>query len=78
MEHLEICGWRPLSRMDLGVVMRGQILADKRADGRAGRWLAAWNTRGVPTRLTAGWTNRLFVACAGAWRGYFPLASDLL
>ena len=64
--------------MDLGVVMRGQILADKRADGRAGRRLATWNTRRAPMRLTAGWTNRLFVACAGAWRGYFPLSGDVL
>ena len=64
--------------MDLGVAMRGEILADKRADGRAGRRVATWNTRRVPTRLTAGWTNRLFVACAGAWRGYFPLSGDVL
>jgi hypothetical protein len=64
--------------MDLGVVMRGEILADKRADGRAGRGLATWNTRRVPTRLTAGWTNRLFVACAGSWRGSFPLSGDML
>ena len=52
--------------MDLGVVMRGEILADKRADGRAGRRLATWNTR------------RLFVACAGSWRGYFPLSGDVV
>jgi hypothetical protein len=64
--------------MDLGVAMRGEILDDKMADGRAGRRLATWNTRGVPTRLTPGWTNRLFVACDGWWRGYFPLAGDLL
>ena len=64
--------------MDLGIVMRGEVLHDKRADGRAGCRLATWNTRRVPTRLTAGWTNRLLVACAGAWRGYFPLAGDVL
>jgi hypothetical protein len=64
--------------MDLGVVMRGEILADKRADGRAGRRLATWNTRRLPTRLTEGWTNRLFVACAGSWRGYFLLSGDVL
>ena len=64
--------------MDLGVVMRGEILADKRAAGRAGRRLATWNTRRVPMRLTEGWTNRLFVACAGSWRGYFPLSGDVV
>jgi hypothetical protein len=64
--------------MDLGVVMRGEILADKRADGRGGRRLATWNTRRLPTRLTEGWTNRLFVACVGAWRGYFPLSGDVV
>ncbi|MBI2215906.1 MAG: hypothetical protein HYU51_01290 [Candidatus Rokubacteria bacterium] len=64
--------------MDLGIVMRGEVLQDKRADGRAGRAVATWNTRRVPTRLTAGWTNRLFVASAGAWRGYFPLSGDVL
>jgi hypothetical protein len=55
--------------MDLGVVMRGEILADKLADGRAGRRLATWNTRRVPMRLTP---------CDGWWRGYFPLAGDML
>jgi hypothetical protein len=58
--------------------MRGEVLQDKRADGRAGRAVATWNTRRVPTRLTAGWTNRLFVASAGSWRGYFPLSGDVL
>jgi hypothetical protein len=64
--------------MDLGVAMRGEILADKQADGRGGRRLATWNTRRPPTRLTDGWTNRLFVACAGRWRGYFLLSGDVL
>jgi hypothetical protein len=64
--------------MDLGIVMRGEVLHDKRADGRAGRAVATWNTRRLPTRLTPGWTNRLFVACAGWWRGYFPLSGDVL
>lgn len=64
--------------MDLGIVMRGEVLQDKRADGRAGRAVATWNTRRLPTRLTPGWTNRLFVACAGSWRGYFPLSGDVL
>jgi hypothetical protein len=58
--------------------MRGEVLHDKRADGRAGRAVATWNTRRLPTRLTPGWTNRLFVACGGWWRGYFPLSGDVL
>jgi hypothetical protein len=65
--------------MDLGVVMSREVLADKLAEGRTGRHgVATWNTRRVPQRLTPGWTNRLFVACAGWWRGYFPLAGDVL
>lgn len=64
--------------MDLGIVMRGEVLQDKRADGQAGRPVATWNTRRLPTRLTPAWTNRLFVACAGWWRGYFPLSGDIL
>ena len=63
--------------MDLGIVMRGEVLQDKREEGRAGRAVATWNTRRLPTRLTPGWTNRLFVARAGWWRGSFPLSGDL-
>ena len=63
--------------MDLAVVMRQDVLADKLEDGQArGRAVATWNTRRVPTRLTPGWTNRLFVASQGRWRGYFPLSGD--
>lgn len=64
--------------MDLGVVMRREVLADKREAGRTGqRRVATWNTRRVPKRLTPGWTNRLFVACGGWWRGSFPLAGEV-
>jgi hypothetical protein len=63
--------------MDLGIVMRGEVLQDKRQEGRAGRAVATWNTRRLPTRLTPGWTNRLFVASAGCWRGSFPLSGDV-
>jgi len=64
--------------MDLGVVMGREVLADKLDEGRASRRaVATWNTRRVPTRLTPGWTNRLFVACGGWWRGAFPLAGDV-
>ncbi len=64
--------------MDLAVVMPHDVLADKLEDGRVhGRAVATWNTRRVPTRLTPGWTNRLFVASQGRWRGYFPLSGDV-
>jgi hypothetical protein len=63
--------------VDLGIVMRGEVLHDKCADEGAGRAVATWNTRRLPTRLTPGWTNRLFVACSGWWRGYFPLSGDI-
>jgi len=51
--------------MDLGLAMRGEILADKLADGRAGRRLATWNTRRVPMRLSPGWIGCLWRATAG-------------
>ena len=65
--------------MDLAVVMRPEVLADKLEDGRGrGRGVLTWNTRRVPTCLTPGWTNRLFVASQGRWRGYFPLSGDVV
>ena len=64
--------------MDLGVMMSREGLADKLEAGRGGRHqVATWNTRRVPRRLTPGWTNRLFVACGGWWRGSFPLAGEV-
>jgi len=64
--------------MDLGVAMSGEVLEDKLEDGsERGRTVATWNTRRLPKRLTPGWTNRLIVACDGAWRGFFPLSGDV-
>jgi hypothetical protein len=64
--------------MDLAVVMRHEVLADKLEDGCVrGRAVATWNTRRLPTRLTPGWTNRLFVAAHGRWRGHFWLSGDV-
>jgi hypothetical protein len=64
--------------MNLGIVMRGEVLQDKLDEGRVrGRAVATWNTRRLPTRLTPGWTNRLYVACRGSWRGSFPLSGDV-
>lgn len=65
--------------MDLAVVMRAEVLEDKLEDAEErGRREATWNTRRLPTRLTPGWTNRLWVACGGTWRGYFPLSGEVL
>lgn len=65
--------------MNLAIVMRREVLADKLEDGHGRRRaVATWNTRRVPKRLTPGWTNRLFVAAQGRWRGYFPLSGDVL
>lgn len=59
--------------------MRPEVLADKIEDGRLhGRKVATWNTRRLPKRLTPGWSNRLYVASQGKWRGYFPLCGDIL
>jgi hypothetical protein len=65
--------------MNLAIVMPGEVLQDKLEEGRGRRRaMATWNTRRLPTRLTPGWTNRLFVASQGRWRGYFPLSGDVL
>jgi hypothetical protein len=64
--------------MNLGLAMRWDVLQDKLDEGRVRqRGVATWNTRRLPTRLTPGWTNRLYVACRGTWRGSFPLSGDV-
>lgn len=65
--------------MDVGVTMSAEVLEDKlehAEDGRSPQ--ATWNTRKLPTQLEPGWKNRLFVACGGRWRGYFPLSGKVL
>lgn len=65
--------------MDLGVTMSADVLEDKldcAHDGKNPE--TVWNTKRVPTRLEPGWNNRLFVACGGFWRGYFPLSGEVL
>lgn len=37
-----------------------------------------WNLTRWPSRLSEPGPHRLFVASAGAWRGYFALASEAL
>ena len=64
--------------MDLGVTMSAAVLEDKIAEARERRHkVATWNTRRLPTRLTPGWTNRLFVARGAVWCGYFKLSGEV-
>ena len=64
--------------MDLGVTMSAEVLEYKLEEAtERRRRVATWNTRRLPKRLTPGWTNRLFVACGGFWRGYFALSDDV-
>jgi hypothetical protein len=37
-----------------------------------------WNLNRLPTKLDKVGPNFLFVAVAGAWRGFFTLAADIL
>lgn len=63
---------------DLGVAMSPEVLEHKLEEAGDGRGpLATWITRRLP-RLDEGWSNRLFVAAGGLWRGYFPLSGDIL
>lgn len=65
--------------MDLGVLMSSEVFEDKLECARDGKSPeATWNTKRLPKGLTPGWTNRLFVAVGGAWRGYFPLSGEVL
>lgn len=65
--------------MDIGVVMSPGVLEHKLEcahDGKSPE--VTWNTRRLPKGLTPGWTNRLFVAVGGRWRGYFALSGEVL
>jgi hypothetical protein len=65
--------------LDIGVWMSAGVLEHKiecAEDGKSPE--VTWNTRRVPKDLEPGWTNRLFVACEGSWRGYFPLSGDVM
>ena len=56
-----------------------EVFEEKLEEGEDRRRdMATWNTRRLPTRLTPGWTNRLYVASAGVWQGYFELSGDVL
>jgi hypothetical protein len=66
--------------MDIGVWMSRTVLAHKLEcahDGRSPE--ATWNVRKLPEGFgSSPGPHRLFVACEGAWRGYFKLADDVL
>lgn len=65
--------------MDVGVAMSPEVLEEKLEyahDGKGSE--GTWNTRRLPKSLEPGWKNRLFVACRGAWRGWFPLSGEVL
>jgi hypothetical protein len=57
--------------------MNPGVLEHKLEEGEEGRE-SVWNTRKLPKLLVPGWKNRLFVACGGRWRGWFPLSGELL
>ena len=63
---------------DIGVWMRPEVLAHKRAARQGPRPIEAWNMGRWPTRLSRPGPHRLFVASHGAWRGYFRLCDDAL
>ena len=63
---------------DIGVWMRSEVLAHKRAARHGSSPIEAWNMGRWPTRLSQPGPHRLFVASNGAWRGYFRLCDDAL
>lgn len=65
--------------MDIGISMSPEVFEDKLDHARDGKSPeATWNTKRLPKGLAPGWTNSLFVAVGGAWRGYFPLSGGVL
>ena len=63
---------------DIGVWMRPEVLAHKRAARHRTKPIEAWNMGRWPTRLSRPGPHRLFVASNGAWRGSFTLCDDAL
>lgn len=62
--------------MDIGVCMSKAVLAHKLAARDEPNPEQVWNLARWPSVLSTPGTHRLFVACEGAWRGYFILAAD--
>ena len=64
--------------MDIGVSMSREVLADKLSLRESRNPEAAWNLRTWPEGFVQGARNRLFVACGGAWIGYFRIGSHAI
>ena len=65
--------------MDIGIYMSAEVLEHKLEAQTERNTEEAWNVRSVPKGLgQPGQVDRLFVACNGAWRGYFVLSSEVL
>jgi len=63
--------------MDIGIWMQPAVLEHK-LEARCDRNTEqAWNLSRWPTGFEEGEDNRLFVACRGAWRGYFAITDAL-
>jgi hypothetical protein len=65
--------------MDIGVWMSRAVLEHKLEARDERNPEQAWNLGRWPTELSVqGVQHRLFVACDGAWRGYFVLSGEAL
>ncbi len=64
--------------MDIGVSMRPDVLAHKLEARDERNPEEAWNLNRWPSALSEPGEHRLFVACNGAWRGFFKLAGEAL
>ena len=64
--------------MDIGICMAANVLSHKLLGRACGNPEQTWSLTRWPRRLSEPGPHRLFVASAGAWRGYFVLACDAL
>jgi hypothetical protein len=66
--------------LDIGIYTLPEVLADKLGQRDAARRAeGTWNMRRLPRELGKGATpDRLFVACQGAWRGFFRIVPEVL
>ena len=64
--------------MDIGICMAANVLSHKLLGRNDLNPEQSWNLTRWPSGLSEPGPHRLFVASAGAWRGYFVLAPDAL
>ncbi len=64
--------------MDIGVWMPPAVLEAKLEQADTPKPEAAWNLARWPKGMTEGAGNRLFVASAGRWIGYFAISPEAL